>query len=52
MGVLRSIHESIRFMDRMHLNHEYYFIYSSDAFIARMHPIHESDNLHDQSNIF
>ena len=45
MNMLRSIHESIRFMNRMHPNHEYYFIYGSDAFIARTHPIHESDRM-------
>ena len=41
--MLRSIHESIRFMNRMHPKHEYYFIHGSDVFIARTHPIHESD---------
>ena len=39
----RQIDNPLSFLDMLRSNHESYFIYSSDAFIARTHPIHESD---------
>ena len=39
MYLLRPIRE----LYYMHPNYECYFTYGSDGFIARRHPIHESD---------